>query len=136
MASDLANSLIKQIADLRRDIDTVTRDDVLRKKLLQETWKLLYDLETPGDSMRRIIYLVWCSHCAATFFDIPADGLKQPLQLVAVRIAVDLNLFERLDEASEPLSVEDLAKRTSADPLLIGRCPPKALARRAVAALN
>ncbi|KAI9791597.1 MAG: hypothetical protein M1816_003683 [Peltula sp. TS41687] len=101
MASDMANSLMKQIADLRGDIDKVTSDDALRKKLLRETWKLLYDLETPGDSMRRIIYL--------------------PLQLVVVRTAVDLNLFERLDKVSEPLSVDTLAKQTNADPLLLGR---------------
>lgn len=75
MASDMVNSLLKQIADLRRDIDEVTSDDGLRKKLLQETWKLLYDLETPGDSMRRIIYLVGCPRRATTLFDMfPNDS--------------------------------------------------------------
>ena len=47
--------------------------------------------------------------------------MNQPLDLVAIRLAVDLDLFNVLANSQAPKSVQLLAEETRADPTLLGR---------------
>jgi demethylsterigmatocystin 6-O-methyltransferase len=46
--------------------------------------------------------------------------MKQYIQLAALRIGIDLNLFSFLPENRTPLTVSELAQKTGADPVLLG----------------
>ncbi|MCJ1400195.1 hypothetical protein MMC11_003399 [Xylographa trunciseda] len=78
-----------------------TADKTARKKLLDSLRDLELSLETPIDTINRIAYL--------------------PLQLVAARISIELNLFGILVKSDAPLSSGDIATRTGTDPVFISR---------------
>jgi len=45
----------------------------------------------------------------------------QNLQLAGVRIGIDLKLFELLSESPGPMTQEQLAQKTGAAPVLLGK---------------
>jgi demethylsterigmatocystin 6-O-methyltransferase len=45
----------------------------------------------------------------------------QNLTMASIRVSLDLGIFNILSENDKPISLEDLATRTSADPVLLGR---------------
>ena len=47
--------------------------------------------------------------------------MNQPLDLVAIRLAVDLGLFNLLATSHEPMCIQRLAEETQADATLLGR---------------
>ncbi|KAI9822944.1 MAG: hypothetical protein M1826_000326 [Phylliscum demangeonii] len=100
MAVAMVNTLLEQLEKLGQDIKHVV-DDGLRRKLLHAAQQLALKLETPGDTIQRIIYL--------------------PLQLTAAKIAGDLDLFETMVKTDGSATVDVLAKQVHADPLLLGR---------------
>ncbi|KAF7618333.1 hypothetical protein AFLA_007230 [Aspergillus flavus NRRL3357] len=74
---------------------------VERKKLLDTLRDLQYSIETPEDAMQRVIHM--------------------NLHFAAIRTALDLNLFNDILDNAEPSTVNHLAAKHSADPLLLGR---------------
>ncbi|KAL8650284.1 MAG: hypothetical protein Q9210_003917 [Variospora velana] len=72
-----------------------------RQKLLAAARSLSNSLETPGESVQRLAYL--------------------PLQTVLLQIGINLDLFNILDRSSQPLTTQELAEKTSADPALLQR---------------
>lgn len=42
------------------------------------------------------------------------------MQLACIRTAIDLKLFELLNQADGPLTVDQLSKRTGANPVFMG----------------
>ncbi|KAL2221344.1 O-methyltransferase-domain-containing protein [Thermoascus aurantiacus ATCC 26904] len=88
--------ILAQIKALASDAD-----DVGRKRILQSLQELSYAIETPQDSMQRILYLY--------------------LQLAAIRVGLDLKLFDILGESRDPVTVDELATKTGAAPTLLGR---------------
>lgn len=74
-----------------------------RRQCLAAARSLCYALETPRESVLRLHYAE-ISHQAA------------------IRIGIDLDLFKSLDDGSgKPVHTLELAKRTGADPQLLGR---------------
>jgi hypothetical protein len=41
--------------------------------------------------------------------------------MASIRVSLDLGVFNMLSESDKPISLKDLATRTSADPVLLGR---------------
>ncbi|KAL8818105.1 MAG: hypothetical protein Q9191_008014, partial [Dirinaria sp. TL-2023a] len=82
-----------------------------REKLLDLCSSLTAKLETPSEMIQKI---GWAEESAFTSLAVPA-------RTAAVRFAVDLDLFETLKEADQPLSAGQLAKSSDADPALIAR---------------
>ncbi|MCJ1329290.1 hypothetical protein MMC10_005969 [Thelotrema lepadinum] len=76
-------------------------DEHGRKKLLNELRDLAYSIESPDDSVQRIMY--------------------QGLQISVVRVGIDLKIFDTLAASGGPSSLEDLVKETGAAPVLLGR---------------
>ncbi|KAF7950188.1 hypothetical protein EAE96_007479 [Botrytis aclada] len=73
-----------------------------REKLLRELRNISLSLESPDNAVERISL--------------------QLMETVACRIAIDLGIFELLENKSLPKTVTDIAERTpGADPTLIGR---------------
>ncbi|KAB8270004.1 S-adenosyl-L-methionine-dependent methyltransferase [Aspergillus minisclerotigenes] len=94
---------------------------VERKKLLDTLRDLQYSIETPEDAMQRVIHM--------------------NLHFAAIRTALDLNLFNDILDNAEPSTVNHLAAKHSADPLLLGKyrnsssvhsahCAPEILTRK------
>ncbi|KAI2625672.1 S-adenosyl-L-methionine-dependent methyltransferase [Hypoxylon sp. NC1633] len=74
----------------------ICANDQLRKRVLLAIQKLIPELETPAEACQRTLY--------------------NALELVAARIAVDLNIFNLLKESPCPLSTEDLANQSGKSP--------------------
>ncbi|KAM0794283.1 O-methyltransferase [Usnea florida] len=72
------------------------------RELRRNLNKLSVALESPGDIVDRIVF-------------------HQPVDLVAIRLAVDLGLFKALGDSQEPKSIQQLADATGADATLLGR---------------
>ncbi|KAJ5139730.1 hypothetical protein N7448_003138 [Penicillium atrosanguineum] len=95
-------------ADLiqRLDIDLVSAlDETERRQVLQACDRLKAKLETPMDTTAR---LVFSSH-----------------QAMAVRLGIDMKLFDAMAKASklaeDPFNVQDWCEETGSDPLLVRR---------------
>ncbi|MCJ1263888.1 hypothetical protein MMC22_003758 [Lobaria immixta] len=83
-----------------------------REELLNLAHSLIAALEMPSEFVHRI-------------------GIAEPAMFAAIRLAVDLRLFEKLSEGGDvPTTVNQLANTTGTDVLLIGR------AMKHLAALN
>jgi len=54
-------------------------------------------------------------------------GTWQPTLATAVRICIQLKVFDKLAEANSPMNVDDLAKTTKADPKLLRKHTPRLL---------
>lgn len=85
-----------------------------RKSLLEAARALVPALETPGDSIQRIAYIVSCLQLRLSVMLSLIDLFAmQSLQLTAARIACDINLFEALTEKDgSSLSTQELVNKT------------------------
>ncbi|OTA89513.1 hypothetical protein M434DRAFT_79281 [Hypoxylon sp. CO27-5] len=90
---DTAIASIKQLAS------TATADE--RRQIIATLHDAAYSLEDSNDTIHRFGYL--------------------HLQTAAVKIGFDLNLFKYLSEAGGPLTLEQMAQRTGADRIFLGR---------------
>ncbi|KAL2050995.1 hypothetical protein ABVK25_008741 [Lepraria finkii] len=87
-------------------IDQVKRmasnaNEVERKEIIDGLRDLSYSLETPDDTLHRVIYL--------------------HLQISSVRVGCDLKLFNLLAASDSSLSLDQLHKQTGAAPIFLGR---------------
>ncbi|KAI4287906.1 MAG: hypothetical protein L6R35_002829 [Caloplaca aegaea] len=80
-----------------------TSDELGRKKLIDEFRDLSYSLETPDETLHRIIY--------SETFQI-ANTKPQHLQISIVRIGVDLKLFDLIAASERPMTVDELQIKT------------------------
>ncbi|CAD6586248.1 MAG: hypothetical protein ASARMPRED_002481 [Alectoria sarmentosa] len=71
------------------------------RELRRNLYRLSVSLESPGDIVDRIVY--------------------SPIDLVALRIAVELGVFKVLADGQAPKSIQQLAEKTGADVTLLGR---------------
>ncbi|KAI9882288.1 MAG: hypothetical protein M1823_005966 [Watsoniomyces obsoletus] len=101
MTETTMNALLDQVTKATADVKKLAGNDATRRKLIEASRKLSEALETPGESMQRVMY--------------------KPLYLTTARIAVDLNLFELVSKAPEGWTVNALAKEVKADPAFLGR---------------
>ncbi|KAL4878893.1 S-adenosyl-L-methionine-dependent methyltransferase [Aspergillus karnatakaensis] len=76
-------------------------DDATRKNILDALRNLSYSLEVPTDTLNRICYTT--------------------MQPALTRVAIDLKLFDILGDSQDSLNVDQLAKKTGAAPVLLGR---------------
>ncbi|KAF7902747.1 hypothetical protein EAF00_002650 [Botryotinia globosa] len=76
-------------------------DEAERKKMIDDLRDLSIELETPWDSMQRVMYLQF--------------------QLTGAQIGCDMKLFEIMVAKKEPMTVEQLAKETESDPAFLVR---------------
>ncbi|RYP66868.1 hypothetical protein DL769_005900 [Monosporascus sp. CRB-8-3] len=90
---DAALSQIKQLAS--------AAGESARQPLILALMKVIHSLETPEDMLQRV------------------GGLH--LETAAVVIGLDLRLFILLAESGSPLTVDELAQKTGAEKLLLGR---------------
>ncbi|KAF2727138.1 S-adenosyl-L-methionine-dependent methyltransferase, partial [Polyplosphaeria fusca] len=89
-------TIAQQIAELAR-----SADDVSRHAIITALRDISYGIETPEDTMERI----WSSG----------------LTFAIVRVATNLKLFDHLAMSGKSLDVENLARLTKADPVLLSR---------------
>lgn len=95
----MASELLKEIAASGEQFVN-SNDNESRQRLIAAATALIQELENPGEQMARI-------------------GWGEPTRTAALRTAFELGLLKKL--ASEPLSSNDLANGTKADPLLVGK---------------
>ncbi|KAL4807939.1 S-adenosyl-L-methionine-dependent methyltransferase [Aspergillus unguis] len=94
--------LIREIQDEACTLlDGSTQGPLVRARLLNAIDKLRLAVETPEETAMRIMY--------------------QPPQNAALRVLIDLRVFEWLVEAQDGISAESLAKRTNSEKGLIVR---------------
>lgn len=79
--------------------EAISVDEAGRQKILDGLRDLAMSIETPEDSMQRIMFL--------------------HLQNAVVRVGIDIKLFNLLSESDDPLSLDQLTKSTGADPTLL-----------------
>ncbi|PQE07105.1 O-methyltransferase family 2 protein [Rutstroemia sp. NJR-2017a BVV2] len=94
---------IQTLSDIQQNLPADTPENQnLREVLLLEARKLMLSLERQDNAVERISF--------------------QLMETVACRIGVDLGIFELLEKATSPLSVNEIAAGTNgADPTLVGR---------------
>jgi demethylsterigmatocystin 6-O-methyltransferase len=108
--------IVKQIHALAQNAD-----DLTRKHILDSLRDVSFSIETSQDTMQRISYLVspvspyFVMHEMYTVL----TGI-QHLQPALVRVGHNLNIFQLVSESKEPLTVEELASKTSSDASLLG----------------
>ncbi|MCJ1396940.1 hypothetical protein MMC11_000132 [Xylographa trunciseda] len=96
------SSILAQIQSVRNSLPPEVAQNVrARSELLQAAKRLVADLESPGDICERVVY--------------------QYVEIASIKVAIDLGIFKILTAAHGPKSVEELAKETKADPVLMGR---------------
>ncbi|KAK9318802.1 S-adenosyl-L-methionine-dependent methyltransferase [Lipomyces orientalis] len=76
-------------------------DEGLRKQLLDTLFRLQLSIESPQDSMQRLLYL--------------------NVNLMAVRIGCDLDFFRLLADSATPLTAEQVAEKCGTAPTLMSR---------------
>lgn len=89
-----------------------------RRKLLAAARSLTNSLETPGESVQRLAYLVRNYPFSTLSL---TDNHPKPLQTVVLQIGINLDLFNILHRSSQPLTTQELAEKVSADPALLQR---------------
>ncbi|PQE26449.1 O-methyl transferase B protein [Rutstroemia sp. NJR-2017a BBW] len=88
-------TILDQLSQLSSSVDRKTKRELAAKLRLMAD-----SLEDVDDTVNRYMYL--------------------HLQVAAVRVGIDLKLYDLLVASETPLSVEDIAKTTGASPLLLG----------------
>ncbi|KAF4622738.1 hypothetical protein G7Y89_g14285 [Cudoniella acicularis] len=101
MSSLPLEELISQLETIARDPpDSLVASDTLRSRLRIASRNASRSLEKPAEVIQRVL-------------------LAQPVESIAIRIAVDLQLFAAL--ADDKKSLDELAQTTKADRILLGR---------------
>ena len=59
-------------------------------------------------------------HVHSTYWS-PTDQSEQPQAFAALRVALELQVFEHFEAGTQEQTVEDLAKIIGAEPLLLGK---------------
>ncbi|TVY44620.1 O-methyltransferase [Lachnellula subtilissima] len=90
---DQVTSIVKHLSG--------TADEAARKKILLQLRDLAYSIETPDDTMGRIMFL--------------------HLQISGVRVGDDLRIFNLIAEHKDPMTLEQLQAASGADIILLGR---------------
>ncbi|KAF4633855.1 hypothetical protein G7Y89_g4256 [Cudoniella acicularis] len=93
---DALNSLASEVTKA-----AAAADEAGRKQILDSLRDLQYSIETPEDTMQRVIHL--------------------HLVLAIIRTALDLKLFNILTDNNDTIQLDALASKTGADPILLGR---------------
>ncbi|KAL8793067.1 MAG: hypothetical protein Q9195_004379 [Heterodermia aff. obscurata] len=93
---DRLDTLLAQVKCLADEADNAGRI-----KMLEKLRGLSYSIETSDDTAKRLLY--------------------SNFQLAAIRIGIDLKLFDILDESTRPLTTSQLAKATGAIPEFLRR---------------
>ncbi|CAG8961995.1 hypothetical protein HYFRA_00014103 [Hymenoscyphus fraxineus] len=91
---------LNSIKDTIKDVAN-SADEAGRKAILDSLRDLQYSIEKPEDTMQRVIHM--------------------HLVLSTIRLGLDLKLFNILVDSNRPLSLQELALKTQADPALLGR---------------
>ena len=111
------------VTQLQRLKASDIHDEETRKSLFEAARNVAFALESPGDSIQRIAYIVWppCP-MRCTYVEADYHAPTQSLQTTAARIASDLKLFEILSEKEgSAFSTKQLAETTEADQVLLGK---------------
>lgn len=97
-------ALARQLEEVSRLGRTFLDDggDTARRQLLETIAKMNVALETPADFVQKL-------------------GWAEPARNTALRMTVDLGIFEMLKASDQSLKVEGIAAQTEADPALIAR---------------
>lgn len=96
MAKHELNQLVDQIRKLAANADQATREN-----LTQTLRHLSVELETPADTVSRVLYIA--------------------LQPAICRVGNNLGIFEILSQKDAPITTTELAEKTKCDPVLMGR---------------
>lgn len=91
-----------------------------RDRLLSLAYSLAAAVELPSETIQRIGWAE-VSYARACGKEIPVDLMSiQPARFASTRIAVDLSLFDILEEKKDTgITTAELAKASNADPTLI-----------------
>ena len=105
--ADQASSLIKDLSSLQPSL--LKDGDTTRQEMLAKARSLISTLETPMES---ILYM----------------GMAEPSRTAAIRISIDIGLFEKLSaDNGKAKTSEQLANATKTDPALVGEWIPMCL---------
>lgn len=88
-------TLVDHVKTLAKSCDAKTR-----REMLDQLQSLCHSIESSDDTIQRISFLNW--------------------QLAGLRIGADWKLFNILSESSNPLTIDQISKRTKADAVLLG----------------
>ncbi|KAK9369872.1 S-adenosyl-L-methionine-dependent methyltransferase [Lipomyces kononenkoae] len=90
------DALVSQVQAMARDAD-----EGARKKIVDTLFSLQLSIESPQDSMQRLLYL--------------------NIYLMAIRIGCDLDFFRMLVDSPTPLTAEQVAEKCGTAPMLMSR---------------
>ena len=101
--ADQASSLIKDLSSLQPSL--LNTGDSTRQEMIAKARSLISTLETPMESILRM-------------------GLAEPTRTAAIRISIDIGLFEKLAENNgQAKSSQQLANATKTNLALTGEWP-------------
>lgn len=117
------SGLIKSINTATASVNFNKVDSNERRELLQACEQLRNICETPLDTIIRLYYSV--DYSLIPLWESYTD-LEQGPQMIILRLAVDLKLFDSMaklsdQKANKDVLIEQLSFETGAEPLLIGR---------------
>jgi demethylsterigmatocystin 6-O-methyltransferase len=113
------DAIVDQIKSLAQGAD-----EAQRKQILVSLREVSDSIESPNDTLQRLIYLVsvirnWLRwQNTSNWHSI--NNLFQGLPLCMIRVGLDLDLFQLLVKNKSPASVSELATKTGAAPTLLG----------------
>jgi hypothetical protein len=111
--------MAETMKDILSQLQTFAKsaDESSRRSLAAELRSFAVTLETPNDTIMRVVHSVSLS--IESFTQLLLTEL-QPMELYGAQIGMDLGLFHMLADADKPITAEEIALKKNADPVLIG----------------
>jgi len=107
---------------------TKTADEAARQKLIVGLRDLAYAIESPDDTMQRIMFAVGhqrgLSNLEGELQLTISYSALQNLQISIIRVGIGLKIFDLLAASQSPLTLEHLTQATGADSALLGSHSP------------
>lgn len=122
-ASASGSEIASLISQIELTTSNIPQDEELRQKLYDATRKLNLALESPGDTIQRLVHLGSPAMVTIFWYNLRSANILQSSQPTCARLAYQLGIFNLLvRHGDQGMTVHELLEQTEADDMLLRTC--------------